>query len=82
MQDIDKLQSEEDVVAALRVQPRTQRPTEWRRHRAPRRHHEARTGQTYYTIRVSMPPEESPASDRVRSSRMPVEAFVQTATAP
>lgn len=81
-QDIDKLQIGQKTL--LRLSAFNQRTTPELNGKVTRVSAdvttEQRTGQTYYTIRVSMPPEEVArlGSDNKLIPGMPVEAFVQT----
>jgi HlyD family secretion protein len=80
-QDIDKLQIGEKTL--LRLSAFNQRTTPelngFVTRVSPDVNTDQRTGQSYYTIRVSMPPEELARLGEVRLiPGMPVEAFVQT----
>jgi HlyD family secretion protein len=80
-QDIDKLQIGEKTL--LRLSALNQRTTPELNGEvirvSPDVNTDQRTGQSYYTIRVSMPPEEVARLGEVRLiPGMPVEAFVQT----
>ena len=80
-QDIDKLQIGEKTL--LRLSAFNQRTTPelngFVTRVSPDVNTDQRTGQSYYTIRVSMPPEELARLGEVRMiPGMPVEAFVQT----
>ena len=80
-QDIDKLQIGEKTL--LRLSAFNQRTTPelngFVTRVSPDVNTDKRTGQSYYTIRVSMPPEELARLGEVRLiPGMPVEAFVQT----